>query len=432
MGVGDGQDGYGFARRDMPPRKKVGRRTAVPAGPPPTGSLHRSASADAYAPHSRKPAWIWLLIGVLLGTGGTLMTASFWFPEGGNREIAALETSADSQKAPQIETVTPENEAVAPEDALEVLAADDGSAEAPGSSMEVAAVTAVPAVPSTDQASPGSETTRSIAPEPTLSDLSPPETPSSETSPRDANPNGRGPETVTTSEQLLPAASADATTDIERRPDEAGSSEILLDPEAALAALVSKDGPAPTSLPQPREDTAARTRSVVPAPALPTQPSPEPLETAATATIDELVRRADDQVPSTPVPSRNTSVGPEDPRPARVTERTDLPPRIKQALLQAAAESRTTRAISGERLYRVQLAAVDNEAAARIFWREVNARLPGVFTDVEPIFDKRVVDERQYLRIWVGAFDTVRDADGYCAWLKQQGQDCFVTRVDKL
>ena len=83
MGVGDGDEGYGFARRGQPSRKKVGRRTAVPAGPPPSAQprypYHPAYSGD-YAPRSQKPPWVWLLIGFLLGTGGTLLTASFWFP----------------------------------------------------------------------------------------------------------------------------------------------------------------------------------------------------------------------------------------------------------------------------------------------------------------------------------------------------------------
>ena len=84
------------------------------------------------------------------------------------------------------------------------------------------------------------------------------------------------------------------------------------------------------------------------------------------------------------------------------------------------------------RLYRIQLAAVDDEAAARSFWREASARLPDVFGDVEPIFDRREVNDREFLRVWIGAFDRHADAVNYCGWLQGQGQDCFVTRVDNL
>ncbi|MEZ5935507.1 MAG: hypothetical protein R3F54_27030 [Alphaproteobacteria bacterium] len=37
----------------------------------------------------------------------------------------------------------------------------------------------------------------------------------------------------------------------------------------------------------------------------------------------------------------------------------------------------------------MQLAAVNNEAAAQVYWREVNERLPSVFAGIRPIFDER-------------------------------------------
>lgn len=94
------------------------------------------------------------------------------------------------------------------------------------------------------------------------------------------------------------------------------------------------------------------------------------------------------------------------------------------ALIKAGTPKRTT---SG-RIYRVQLAAVDTERAAEVFWREARSRIPDLFTGIEPTFDRGEVDKRIFYRIWIGEFEKRGDADNYCGQLKTKGQDCFVTR----
>ncbi len=83
---------------------------------------------------------------------------------------------------------------------------------------------------------------------------------------------------------------------------------------------------------------------------------------------------------------------------------------------------------SSELIYRVQLAAVDDEPAAEAYWQEVQARLPKLFTGIEPLFDRREIGKRTFYRIWIGEFEKRADADDYCGQLKGEGQDCFVTR----
>ncbi|MGI9493489.1 MAG: SPOR domain-containing protein, partial [Geminicoccaceae bacterium] len=80
-----------------------------------------------------------------------------------------------------------------------------------------------------------------------------------------------------------------------------------------------------------------------------------------------------------------------------------------------------------KRIYRVQLAAVDTENAAEVYWREAKTRLPQVLDGIEPMFNQREVGKRMFFRIWIGSFDKHADADNYCDWLKSKGQDCFVT-----
>lgn len=112
-----------------------------------------------------------------------------------------------------------------------------------------------------------------------------------------------------------------------------------------------------------------------------------------------------------------------------------LPERLNQAHLVSSEEPSelfSDRFDDSAGLYRVQLAAVDSETDAWIYWREMNERLPGIFTDVVPVFNERMIDERRYLRIWVGAFTDQTDAISYCDWLKEQEQDCFVFRANKV
>lgn len=88
----------------------------------------------------------------------------------------------------------------------------------------------------------------------------------------------------------------------------------------------------------------------------------------------------------------------------------------------------TTTQRSSKRIYRVQLAAVDNETAAQAYWQEVQTRLPGLFNGVEPLFDRGKVNKRIFFRIWIGEFDKRGEADDYCSRIKSEGHDCFVTR----
>ncbi|MGI9436403.1 MAG: SPOR domain-containing protein [Geminicoccaceae bacterium] len=78
--------------------------------------------------------------------------------------------------------------------------------------------------------------------------------------------------------------------------------------------------------------------------------------------------------------------------------------------------------------YHVQLAAVDDERAARSYWRDVQQRFPALFSEMIPVLDRKTIDRRVYFRIWVGRFETLTDANEYCLQLKTMGQDCFPTR----
>ena len=376
MVVDEGGGGYGFARRNNQARKKAGRRPAVHPNAPRT--------PDSHAAPSQKPVWVWLLIGFLLGTGGTLLTSSFWLPESGDHHVATLETDDARPQATDGMTAKAVTELPLPKEAP--------SEPRPEGTL-VAALDVDPSSTESDVERASLEPEgMSQAPADLIEDT----------------------ETSTGKSASETLQSADAPSDdVEGRPIDGDLSNGPGTPEQAAPTLVAKTVSS-EALPSPEDPTFDEASAAQPAVAEP---------------ADEL----DDE----PIQAEAASPRPLDAEAASVNdaEQSELPPRIRQAL-RAAKEARqsapTSESGGGARLYRVQLAAVNDEAAARVFWREVNERLPGVFADVEPIFDQRLVDERLYLRIWVGAFDNRLDADGYCGWLKQKGQDCFVTRVDNL
>lgn len=346
-------------------------------------------------PRGGSPAlpWAWLLFGLLLGTGGTLLTSTFWLPERQSsslpdtvaddpalvmdgeavaavRDPAALDPKDldhrpgdDAEGQPEVVDIAPDVENIDPElaaigdDALESQLPTDGERALDFDQTELA-----------DRSEP-------------LLDV-------------DASSPSRNDAVVDESEKQAAAGGPESLTDEQEQ-------EVPLEAPASV--------------------------------------SPEPLDIDVADEIDRrqpapqvLAERAGDgEASSVEEPPQETAAA----TPSNGADPDDLPPRIRQALRSADAGPADRTEADGSnraRVYRVQLAAVNDEAAARTYWREANERLPGIFTDVEPVFDQRVVEERLYLRIWVGAFDSRIDAVGYCDWLKEQGQDCFVTRTSDL
>ena len=420
MSESDGGGSFGFAPRGNPVRRPV-RRDAVsstPREPPEPPHSPYPPMAPAYqADEPRRLPWTWLVIGVLLGTGGTLLTSAFWFPE---RETSDFAGPAVIEPAPSVSSVTAStgSDEAGPEqdpggdaaDRVVVASADDERSDGPPPADGEDVATTVTTVtagepepepePETDSAIPAGEpiivaedgtesdvddaSSATIEPEEAVADLLPAAPSVSEDDPVDQTVAGI-PEVDTNDEPELP--------DVAQEP--------LTGPEEAVPD-VSSAGP-PAQVDDPADDATDARISDQPGSRQPAQEPP--------------VERADAE-------------------PSSDDDAVELPPRIRQALRQAEDDGPELGPIKGSgnkgRVYHVQLAAVNDEAAARSYWREINERLPGVFADVEPVFDERVVDERLYLRIWVGAFDRRVAADGYCGWLKQQGQDCFVTQTDNL
>jgi len=402
MSSQDGE-GFGFAPKDVRRENRAEQPEVVPSAGRTQGPIPRPRPvAQSFEPStvSGRPAWLWLLIGIFIGAGGTLLSSALWLPDMNGVTVSSLE----AKESP-------------------LTIEDDEKTEATPSE----------ATPSNEPDVGGDDRLRDIAAVTTNNT-------GSQLEANGPDESGNSPETGTNLEEQ--AEVLEEETDVngtDKRfemaelvlgdEDEAGETERLSGktpavtrpvPESATSSAATDDlsplvDPLATNVGEPLEpitsdesvDILGEIEAVDAE-----QPEADVEETAVAALVDAIgskeTRPVDQGANQSPVTS------------AAIKKRPPLP------------TARSGSEGAANRLYRVQLAAVDDNAAAKIFWQEVNTRLPGVFSDVEPVFNRRTVAEREFMQIWVGAFDRHADASNYCAWLKAQGQDCFVTRVDNL
>jgi|GEM_PF-3757583 len=368
MSKDTGPRSYGLAPRGERARLNLGSRPAASGGWEQPGSsqpgappMSRPLIPPYRGPRREKPIWLWLLFGILLGTGGTLLSATLWLPERETRTFTRFEPDTDERQGFERARGT-----------------EPGSTRSVGERVDVSVT---------------ENLVSTAEPEATVLDVDD----STIQTDIDALPTADD----------LPTNDADvgATDSVLDRELEDRSAEAPVVAETIEASVVNSDADALSG----------------PAEAVPTlesllsndKPFSDEGDLVGGAAVDlSKDTKRDDLTKVASIEPEATSIS--------NTAAIESPPLV------------TTNGNSKGRLYRVQLAAVDNENAASAFWREVNLRLPGLFADVEPIFDERLVDERLYLRIWVGEFARRDEALGYCGFLKGKGQDCFVTRVDKL
>ena len=362
MNKGTGRKNYGLAPpRGERARLNLGSRPAAAGGWQQAGAAMTPPPMPArYRPRRERPLWLWVLLGIMVGVGGTLATASLWLPDRGTR-ITIFEPGADERLAVEQAAAAVMQPSLGSESVSVSASETLGAVKEPTDDFGEAVIQ-----PEIDAMFARGEAMLAEAEQALRTEMS---------AAADAEDNAEDPAERT---EVIAA---------ETRIDEAQPTETRLNPAEALGELIAsqrvisgQDGPAG------QDDLAGGTAVDL------SRKNEE-------GGIQEIVALDSERL---------------------VDKIEDSPPAV------------TAAADSGGRLYRVQLAAVDNENAAFAYWREVNERLPGVFADIEPIFDERLVDERLYLRIWVGQFGRRADALGYCGWLKEKGQDCFVTRVDQL
>jgi hypothetical protein len=369
---------FGFSPPGGPADQQATR--PAPGGP----DADKPATGDAAAPKnasqpfayavpgpSPKANWSWLCIGALLGAGGTLIGTSFWLQ--GSYDSPSMAMDAVQQEAgPGAEAaVSPER--VVADAALPADVAADASIDA--------------AAPFDLEKRPPAET---AAPEATgqfvaLSDGDAPAfSPENGTSKDEGDP------------AKAKASAQDQTASAPRRTNGVTEKAAALSPAEDVIVVAEKtsfDG----------ETSAAEDASV-------SEPSPS-------APADLLPAEA---VVGAEAQGQEATQGRENTQQADAGQTADReqPPATARAVLRRPSK----------RIYRVQLAAVDTEEAAQSYWRETKTSLPDLFANVEPLFDRREIDERIFYRVWIGEFDRRAEADEYCGAIKDKGQDCFVTR----
>lgn len=327
MSKDDGEASYGFA-----PHGRLGQQSAERVVRSQVKKQKTAADWRAGPSFPITANWTWLLIGLLLGAGGTMIGSQLWL-EG-------------SYVNPSVAMVS------------EPASANTGTA---GSGQPETAATTAAAVRSlTDGDSKLSDRVTGI-PAPTSASL--------------VQVKGEATSAVDKGEALL--VSND-------RSDDAA----LLDPKPEPQKLTNRDKPGRTS-------------------------------EAIRESVDGVLARnaASAQAGQVRVPAKK-----------QLPEPTELASVAKPAGNSGAAATAVSQKRSSKRVYRVQLAAVDDESAAQVYWLEAMTRLPTIFADTVPVFDRSKVNKRVFFRIWVGEFESGADAGNYCAKLKSNGQDCFVTR----
>lgn len=340
MGNGDEGASYGFAPQGKPSQHEnqpYVRRQPTDREPIDMPADHHDFSA--------KPPWVWLVIGILLGTGGTMAGSALWWQGSYVNPSVAMDTDmvGDDPGA--------EDGSVSESKTRSLAASRSLDADMPESAKQPLAGDPPPA-------SEGQSEMLLV---------------SSDSSPED----GEEEINAASTETVAASASADSEPAVIR--SEASPDQRTGAGNAQAASL----------------DTSEST------PEVRTDPNAEDL--SPQAVLESIVPN-----------EKKPDIG-ETTTAARSVVR-DEPSREKRPMR------------ASERIYRVQLAAVNDEAAAEKYWREVTTRLPELFAEIEPIFDRRKVDERVFFRIWIGEFEQRTDADDYCVRLKSQGQDCFVTR----
>jgi hypothetical protein len=226
----------------------------------------------------------------------------------------------------------------------------------------------------------------------------------------------------------------------------------LAEAEAALDRLLAEvtalSGAPPTSTgaarPAPGQDQA---RAEPPAASPPSAPAadagsttmgrPAPAEAGSPSEAERQVAAAS-PVPAAPTaqapPVRQASAlrpPPARPEPAP-RERSEAAPRERSepasAVVPTAAPAQSTRVAAIDDRFRVQVAAVREEADAHRAWDLFVADLGPVLRDVQPYFERAETANGIFYRVQLGRFATQQAAESLCEELKQRNASCFVIR----
>lgn len=97
-----------------------------------------------------------------------------------------------------------------------------------------------------------------------------------------------------------------------------------------------------------------------------------------------------------------------------------------RAVSPVSASAAATRAAVPGSATLVQLAAVDNEAAAQAEWQRLAKRMPDLLGDRRALLQKAERDGKPIWRVRTGGFADVADATGFCTRVRAKGGHCSI------
>jgi SPOR domain len=190
------------------------------------------------------------------------------------------------------------------------------------------------------------------------------------------------------------------------------------EPPTSTGQDQTSEEPPAASPPAAAEEAAPSTTMGPPAPAESAGPSEAEAEAAASAAPDLAttetppVRQAIAPRPPPPPPE------PAPRQPSEPESAAEPTPPPAQPIQVAAIDDR----------YRVQVAAVREEADARRAWDLFMADLGPLLREVQPFFERAETANGVFYRVQVGRFETEEAAESLCEELKQHNASCFVIR----
>lgn len=226
--------------------------------------------------------------------------------------------------------------------------------------------------------------------------------------------------------ETAPAQSAQA-------PDQGDATQ---EAEAALARLLADVGPATASGERPEAATEPTAEEQPTAPASDTVavPAMRPASPPSTAAPTVVRREAPEVATPVDVPSREADAAltrllaevaglpadaAPDPAPAPAS-----PPSGALAAIAPADPPDAGRPVGPG--YRVQVAAVREQDAARRAWASLADRLGPLVADHQPVFERAETVNGVFYRVQLGPFASERAADRLCVELQRRDASCFV------
>jgi cell division septation protein DedD len=181
----------------------------------------------------------------------------------------------------------------------------------------------------------------------------------------------------------------------------------------ALLAEVTELNERQPPEPEPAPATTARVEPVAPRPA--------PVDEVRPAVAPPAAQPAPAALPPLTPPGAQVTPIERDRRPP-----TNGPPGVPPPVVEPAPERSNLAALDGD--YRIQLAAVREEADARRAWDLFLVDLGPVLGGLQPFIERAETANGVFYRVQIGPFASLQEAESLCDQLKQRNASCFVIR----